>query len=215
MQVPGCRPGQKQVAESDAELAGRVLAGSDAAARELVRRYERPVFNLIARMVRDPAVAEELAQETFIKVFTHLSSYDARYKFVSWILRIAHNRAIDYLRQPRPATTSLDDEEGRLAAVLDSRAPSPFVSAERAELAAGLEAAIDRLRPEYRQAVVLRYQEELGYEEISEVLDLPLGTVKSYLHRARAELARAVTEAGWGPDCNTEGVPSVGERERP
>ncbi len=208
-------PLESSVAESDAELAGRILAGSDAAARDLVRRYERPVFNLIVRMVRDPALAEDLAQDTFVKVFTHLSSYDSRYKFASWILRIAHNATIDYLRQPRPAMASLDDEqESAGKPALSSSTPSPLAAAERTELAAVLDAAIDRLRPEYRQVVVLRYQEEFSYDEISDVLNLPLGTVKSFLHRARIEMAQTMTAAGWGPDCNAEPVLSVGKRER-
>ncbi len=203
------------MAESDAELVGRVLSGSDTAARELVRRFERPVFNLIARMVRDSAFAEDLAQETFVKAFSHLSSYDPRYKFINWILRIAHNTTIDYLRQPRPVMASLDDEEGEIARDRSkSTTETPFAATERQELRAALDAAIGRLRPEYREVVVLRYQEEFSYEEISETLNLPLGTVKSYLHRAREEMARAVREAGWGRDCNTQPVLSVGQRER-
>lgn len=201
--------------QSDAELAGRILAGSDAAARELVRRYERPVFNLIVRMVRNPALAEDLAQETFLKAFTHLAGYDSRYRFASWILKIAHNTTIDHLRRPHAPTSSLDDgREAALADTIDSLAPSPLAAAARKELAAALDAAIDRLRPEYRQVVVLRYQEELSYDEIADMVNLPLGTVKSYLHRARTELAEAMKAAGWGPGCNTQPVLSVGQRER-
>lgn len=203
------------MAESDPELTGRILAGSDAAARELVRRYERPVFNLIVRMVRDPALAEDLAQESFVKVFRHLASYDPSYKFANWILRIAHNTTIDYLRRPHPPVSSLDDErEAARAHAVDSAAPGPLAVAERKELAEALDAAIDRLRPEYRQVVVLRYHEDLSYEEIAEVTSLPVGTVKSHLHRARTELAEMMTAAGWGPDCNTQPVLSVGQRER-
>jgi RNA polymerase sigma-70 factor (ECF subfamily) len=202
------------VAESDAELAGRVLAGSDAAARELVRRYERPVFNLIVRMVRDPALAEDLAQETFVKALTHLATYDSTHKFASWLLKIAHNTTIDYLRRPRPPVSSIDDENASGAFdSLNSTTPSPLALAERSELAALLDVAIDRLRPEYRQVVILRCQEDLSYEEIAEVLGLPMGTVKSYLHRARAELADAMTAAGWS-GCNTQGGVSVGQRGR-
>ncbi len=188
------------MAESDAELAGRALSGSERASRELVRRYERSVFNLIVRMVRDSGLAEDLAQETFVKVFTRLATYDPRYKFASWILKIAHNTTIDYLRQAGPPMSSLGsgDDPGE-APSPDSGAPSPLVLVERKELAGALGAAIDQLRPEYRQVVVLKYQEDLSYEEIAEVLGLPLGTVKSYLHRARAELADRMTAAGWGP----------------
>lgn len=202
------------MAQSDAELAAQVIAGSEQASRELVRRYERPVFNLIVRMVRDPALAEDLAQETFVKMFAHLSSFDARYKFASWLLKIAHNTTIDYLRRPRPAAVSLDDsdEQGRVS-LEDQREPSPAELLEHRELADVLDAAIDRLRPEYRQVVVLRFQEELSYEEIADVLGLPIGTVKSYLHRARAELTRAITDAGWRP-CNTPTPLSVGRHGR-
>jgi RNA polymerase sigma factor (sigma-70 family) len=77
-----------------------------------------------------------------------------------------------------------------------------------------LDLAIDRLRPEYRQVMVLRYQEDLGYEEIADALALPLGTVKSYLHRARLELAEMITAAGWGPPCNTQPADSVGSKRR-
>jgi len=187
------------VAESDAELVGRALSGSEQAARALVGRHQRPVFNLIVRMVRDPALAEDLAQETFVKVFTRLASYDAGYKFASWILKIAHNTTIDHLRQARPRTASLDSaDDSTEAGPYDSTTPSPLALVERKELADVLDTAIDRLRPEYRQVVILRYQEELSYEEIAGTLALPLGTVKSYLHRARSELAETVTAAGWG-----------------
>ena len=187
------------MAESDAELVGRALSGSEQAARELVGRHQRPVFNLIVRMVRDPALAEDLAQETFVKVFTRLASYDPGYKFASWILKIAQNTTIDHLRQARPRTASLDStDDSTEAAPCDSTTPSPLALVERKELADVLDVAIDRLRPEYRQVVILRYQEELSYEEIAETLALPLGTVKSYLHRARSELAEMMTAAGWG-----------------
>ena len=185
--------------DSDAELVGRALAGSEQAARELVGRHQRLVFNLIVRMVRDPALADDLAQETFVKVFTRLASYDSDYKFGSWILRIAHNTAIDHFRRARLRTASLDStDDSTQTASLGSTDPSPLALVERKELADVLDAAIDRLRPEYREVVVLRYQEDLSYEEIAETLALPLGTVKSYLHRARSELAELMTAAGWG-----------------
>ncbi len=191
------------------------MAGSEQASREVVRRHERPVFNLIVRMVRDPTVAEDLAQESFIKVFGHLAAYDPKYKLASWILKIAHNTTIDYLRRPRPAAVSLDerDEHGDARFAEPASGPTPLALLERKELADVLDMAIDTLRPEYREVVVLRFQEELSYEEIADVLDLPLGTVKSYLHRARAELAEAITRAGWG-SCNRGRAASVGRQGR-
>ncbi len=188
---------------SDAELIAQVLAGSQDAARRLLEQHQQAVYNLVCRMVRDPGVAEELAQDSFAKAFAALRSFDPRYRLISWLLRIAQNTAIDYLRRMRPETVSLDDNrDGRSMepALVDSRQPSPFTSAERADLAEAIEAALDRLRPEYRRLVVLRYQEDQSYEDIAGMLGLPLGTVKSHLHRARRELAVLLADSGWGPE---------------
>jgi len=205
------------VVEPDAEVVRRAARGSEEACRELVRRYQRPIFNLVARMVRDPSVAEDLAQDTFVKAFTHLAAYDPRYRFTSWILKIAHNTAIDHLRRPRVVVPLMESEDGEM---LDALAPAtaeadPERAAERRDLARALDTAIDRLRPEYREVVVLRHQEELAYEEIAELLALPLGTVKSYLHRARAELAGLMTAAGWGPSGPASGGSATSNRGRP
>lgn len=206
MTDPDQRTGRSPALDAaDAELAVAALRGSADACEALVRRFERPVYNLVARLVRDASTAEDLTQETFLKLFRALGRYDPRLPFSSWLFRIAHNTAIDHLRQRRllPVDPPPSDEPGDqdpIAHVPDVAAISPEGAARRAELAAALDAGIDRLRPEYRAVVVLRHQEDLDYEEIARVLDLPLGTVKTYLHRARRELARYLTEAGWGPE---------------
>ena len=190
-------------APSDADLVTWALRGDQDASRELVTRHSRAVFNLIVRMVRDRGVAEELAQDSFVKAFGALRTFDPSYKFASWMLRIAHNTAIDHLRKLRPIVLSIDEDgAGRDVrdALLDERGPSPFQQAAGADLASALEWALARIRPEYRRLVVLRYQEDQSYEEIAEGLGLPLGTVKSHLHRARQELASLMTEAGWGTE---------------
>jgi RNA polymerase sigma-70 factor, ECF subfamily len=181
------------VTATDTELVNRILAGS-------VRRYERGVFTLIVRMVRDPSRAEELAQDTFVKAFRRLDTYDGRRKFSSWVLAIAHNTAIDELRRGRGEAASLEElgDEVRESHHFTDARVGPARMAERAELAEAIEHAIGRLRPEYRELASLRYESDLGYEEIAEITALPIGTVKSYLHRARKELADSLSAAGWG-----------------
>ncbi len=193
--------------KTDAELVAEALRGAQEAFREIVVRFERPVYSLIARMVQDPAAAEDLAQEVFLKAFRRLQTYDPARKFSSWLFKIAHNTAIDHLRRHVPETIPLegrkDGEEehrGGLAAVLaDGSTEDPSVAAERRDMARSLERAIARLRPEYRELVVLFYIEGASYQEICEAADLPLGTVKTNLHRARKELAEGMVALGWGP----------------
>ena len=187
---------------TDARLVEHALAGSQDAYRALVERHSRAVLTLVTRLVRDQGVAEELSQDAFVKAFGALRSFDSSYKFSNWILRIAHNVAIDYLRKARPPIVSIDDEvSGRETAdaLADAREPSAFDRAVRRDFKDDLEAALAKLRPEFRRLVVMRYLEDLSYEDISEVVGLPLGTVKSHLHRARAALGRLLAESGWGP----------------
>ncbi|HWO88057.1 MAG TPA: sigma-70 family RNA polymerase sigma factor [Gemmatimonadales bacterium] len=188
--------GKDLTALTDQEVVALARGGREAAYRELVRRYERPVFSLIYRMVRDRALAEDLAQDTFVKVLNALDSYRPEYKFSSWIFKIANNVAIDQLRRRELDTLSLDgapdarSQEEIQATALQAadRSESPLAELEARELGALIEQAIDRLRPEYRACILLRHVEGRSYEEIAEALDLPLGTVKTYIHRARHEL---------------------------
>jgi len=195
--------------ETDAQLVARALAGSQDAFREVVLRFERPVYSLIVRMVQDPSTAEDLAQEAFVKAYRSLHTYDASRKLSSWLFKIAHNTTIDHLRRHVPDTVSLEapqDEEGRggLAAVLsDASVEDPAAAAERRDMARSLERAISRLRTEYREAVVLFYLEGATYQEICDVTGLPLGTVKTNLHRARKELAAEMSALGWGTETGS------------
>ncbi len=181
---------------TDQEVVEWARQGHERAYRELVRRYQRPVFSLIYRMVHDRERAEDLAQETFVKVLNALDSYRPQYKFSSWIFKIANNAAIDRLRRRELDTLSLDGapdavtaerQEGTSLQIAHS-GESPLQELEARELGSQIERAISQLRPEYRSCIMLRHVEGRAYEEIAEILDLPLGTVKTYIHRARSEL---------------------------
>lgn len=181
---------------SDQDVVVRAREGEEVAYRELVRRYERPVFSLIYRMVRDREIAEDLSQETFIKVLNAIASYRPEFKFSSWVFKIANNTAIDHLRRKELDTLSLEgsphaatpEAMEATALQLGSERASPLDNVAARELGGEIEAAINRLRPEYRSCILLRHVEGRAYEEIAEILSLPLGTVKTYIHRARHEL---------------------------
>jgi RNA polymerase sigma-70 factor (ECF subfamily) len=187
---------------TDQEVVVLARAGRDAAYRELIRRYERPVFSLIYRMVRDREMAEDLAQETFVKALNAIESYRPEFKFSSWIFKIANNAAIDQLRRRELDTLSLDgspnaetaDAVEATALQISDRNETPLEELEARELGGAIEGAIARLRPEYRACILLRHVEGRPYEEIAEMLSLPLGTVKTYIHRARNELRMALED---------------------
>lgn len=181
---------------SDQGIVELALEGRESAYRELLRRYQRPVLSLIHRIVRDRELAEDLAQDTFVKVLNALERYKPEFKFSSWIFKIAHNTALDSLRRRELPTLSLDGAPDavseaaqaatRPSVASDEQAPDDFTAGR--ELGVLIESAIAQLRPEYATAVTLYHIEGLAYEEIAETMDLPLGTVKTFIHRARKDL---------------------------
>ena len=184
----------------DADVVRLAQQGREPAFRELVRRYERPVFSLVFRMVRDRELAEDLSQDAFIKVLNHIDRYSPEFKFSSWLFKIANNVAIDHLRRRRIDTISMDGSPNASTAAeveastldLGANQESALDELEAKELGGSIEVAIGALRPEYRSCIMLRHVEGRSYEEIAATLDLPLGTVKTYIHRARHELRKAL-----------------------
>lgn len=184
----------------DADVVALAQQGRDVAYRELVHRYERPVFSLVYRMVRDRELAEDLTQDTFVKVLTHVDKYRPEFKFSSWLFKIANNVAIDHLRRRTLDTISMDGSphagsaEAVEASSFDVAVPqeNALDELEAREVGTAIEQAIAGLRPEYRACILLRHVEDRSYEEIAATLDLPLGTVKTYIHRARHELRKAL-----------------------
>lgn len=184
----------------DADVVALAQKGRDDAFRELIRRYERPVFSLIYRMVRDRELAEDLAQDAFIKVLNHIDRYRPEFKLSSWLFKIANNVAIDHLRRRQLDTISMSgsphavttDAIEATSFEVAGQQETPLQELEARELGGAIEQAIAKLRPEYRSCIMLRHVEDRSYEEIAATLDLPLGTVKTYIHRARNELRKAL-----------------------
>ena len=186
--------------QDEAALVAEAIEGSELAFRTLVERYQRPVFSLVLRMVRDHGIAEDVTQEVFVKAWMALSRYDPRRRFASWLFKIASNAAIDQLRRKKLPTTPIEtsdtDQSSILDRIEDERSESPDTLVKRRELSAALEAAVAALRPEYRLVVLLRFREELPYRDIAEATGMPLGTVKTNLRRARREIEERLRQDG-------------------
>ncbi|TFG66953.1 MAG: sigma-70 family RNA polymerase sigma factor [Gemmatimonadales bacterium] len=194
--------------KDDKQLVILCRRGDERAARELVNRFQRPVFSIIYRMVRDREKAEDLAQETFVRTFNNLDRYDRSYKFSSWLFKIAYNLTVDHLRRKELRTISIHgspdavtaDQQEATSVTLESTGETADDRLESLELADQLEEAIGKLREEYRTAILLRHVEGRAYEEIAEIMDIPLGTVKTYIFRARRQLREDLSTSNEGPE---------------
>lgn len=186
------------IGNEDADLVRRCLSGDQRACRDLVRRYERPVYSVLMRVVRRSEDAEDLVQETFVKAFRALERYDPERSFAAWIFTIASRLAIDHYRRRRIQTVSLnvtDPGSGEERTMdVEDKGLKPDEVTSYAEEEARTASLIDSLPEHYRIVVLLRHQQDLSYEEIAEALNLPLGTVKARIHRARALLKDRIQE---------------------
>jgi len=181
--------------QDDTILIQRCLSGDDTAFDLLIDRYKRQVYSLIYRLVRHPTDAEDLAHDTFIKAYRALSTYDPRYPFITWLFRIAHNTTIDHLRANKAHLLAIDDEDNLLEVeCLDERL---MATADRLSDKSLIEKALASLPPNYREVLYLRHQQELSYEEISQTLNIPEGTVKIRLFRARNMMKERLRALGY------------------
>lgn len=172
----------------DSELVQRSLAGNKDAFGELVMRHEAIIFGGVLGYVKDPGVAKDLTQDAFIKAYSRLTTLKDHAKFKPWMRRIAHRICIDWLRSPTRKEISFAQvmEQGNYSSepdlvVLDSSSQVEEIVEEKERKRVILQ-ALDSLTPEYRSVVLLRYMQELSYEEISAYLKVPLSTVKWRLH---------------------------------
>ena len=172
--------------------------GDQEAFEQLVRRYEKRVFALTSRMCRNPADAEEAAQEAFLSAWQGLAFFRGDSSFSTWLYRLASNACVDLLRREgrhqAAAGPSLDDGENPYDP--EDPAPSPHALAERAELRREIEAGLAALPPEYRQVLVLRELHQCTYDEIAAICSLDLGTVKSRISRGRKQLRKILLASG-------------------
>jgi RNA polymerase sigma-70 factor (ECF subfamily) len=179
-------------AQYDYKLVKRAVDDQDQAAyAELMERYRESIYYMLLKMVNNPDDADDLTIEAFGKAFSRLKQYQPNYAFSTWMFKIASNNCIDFIRKERKKRTmSIDtgmrnDEGEEMNFDLQSDVRDPEEEMERDQRMKAMRQVVDKLKPRYKQLVILRYFKEYSYDEISKELDLPLGTVKAQLFRAR------------------------------
>ncbi len=184
---------------TDGELILGAIGGRVDGFEELVRRYQRPITSYVFRMLGNYESSLDVTQEVFIKVYNSLHKYSAEYKFSTWLYRIAHNAAIDHMRRNSVPQQSIEAEnaDGSYQLQLESHRPSPEQDHERGEWRTEIDAVVKCLPPTYRDLIVLRHGRDLSYDEIAMVTNLPLGTVKNRLFRAREMMREMFIERGF------------------
>jgi RNA polymerase sigma-70 factor (ECF subfamily) len=184
-------------APTDEELIARVLAGDGSAYATLVERHSDLVYAIVSRIVLNEADAADVAQEAFVRAYHALPRFRGDSKFSSWLYRIAVNRSLTHLKRAKRRAAAVDPETGardEVAASLASRDDGPDEAVLRDERRAIVRAAVAELPPNYRAVVTLFYLEERSYRDVAEILGIPMGTLKTHLHRARALLREALAE---------------------
>lgn len=185
----------------DLSLIERCQKGHLESFGELVARYQMRLYNLAYRILHSHEEAEDVVQETFLNVFRALPNFKGD-RFSPWVYKIASNLCLDFLRRRRPNTVSLDapvGEDGEMIREIPDEAGLPEETALAEALGLDIQKAIDSLPPKYRAVIVLRHVEDLTYEEIADILNLPLGTVKTRLFRAREMLRARLADGGRAP----------------
>lgn len=193
-------PNLSEKARHDLKLVQRAVANDQMAFAEIMDRYRDAIFHSINKMVFSSDDAEDLTIETFTKAFQRLDQYSPAYAFSTWLFKIASNHTIDFIRKKRLKALSLDqgfaNEDGdTMEFHVKDDALDPMETLQRKERIELMRSVVETMKPRYRRLVELRYFEERSYEEIAEELDLPLGTVKAQLFRARDILASLITPA--------------------
>lgn len=183
---------------TDEALVASVLAGEEHLFATLIERYQGRLVNTLHRMLRNQEDAHDLAQEVFFKIYQALDRFDPRYRFSTWLFRVAQNAAIDKIRKRRLKLVSLNrpgDEDGEGGEwELPGNEPTPYKTSRNIERGEAIRRAVDDLPDEYKELITLRHYGDLSYDEIAELKEMPLGTVKNKLFRGRQMLKEKLAD---------------------
>jgi RNA polymerase sigma-70 factor (ECF subfamily) len=185
---------KRETAPADAELIKRALNGEQWAYEQLLTRYQKTVFHIIVKIIRNPEDARDLIQETFMRAFNTLETYRSEYRFSTWLCKIAANCSIDYLRKKKIKAYSMDKpletSDGTVEVELQDDSANPEEDLLRKQRIVSIEEAIESLPPKYKEVIIYRHQDDKSYEEIARIMNLPIGTVKARIFRARELLKK-------------------------
>ncbi|HAF29865.1 MAG TPA: RNA polymerase subunit sigma-24 [Bacteroidales bacterium] len=181
-------PNLSEKAKHDYKLVNLAIAGDEKAYAELLDRYKDAIYYMLLKMVNNKSDAEDLTIEAFGKAFKNIAQYTPNYAFSTWLFKIATNNCIDFIRKKKANLVSLDqnsDDQDNYGAPLQADTPDPEEDMIKSQRMALTRSVVEKLKPRYKTLVELRYFKEYSYEEIANELNLPIGTVKAQLFRAR------------------------------
>jgi RNA polymerase sigma-70 factor (ECF subfamily) len=187
------------ILDEDQVLIKKTLKGEKKAFEELMRKYEKKIFSFVIRMVRNEEVAIDLTQDFFIKIFTVLDKYNFEYKFSTWAYRICYNLVIDHIRKNQAQVNSLDDDSISAKDMLSSEnvtRDDGFKNLSREETRGYIWKIVEHIAPKFRELILLRYIQDLKYEEIAEITALPVGTIKNRIFKAKEILKQEMEKDG-------------------
>lgn len=188
-------------AQRDYDLVLEAIKGSQDAYAELMKNYKDSLYFMLLKMTNNDTDAEDLTIEAFGKAFKNIGSYSPKYAFSTWLFKIATNNAIDFIRKKKQRTLSIDkpytdlEDSSSMSQNIEAEVLDPeeaFIKEQKIELMRGI---VEKLKPHYRTLIELRYFKEYSYDEIGQELDLPLGTVKAQLYRAREFLYNVLKDS--------------------
>jgi len=190
---------RKTILDDDQVLIKKIRKGNKAAFEELMRKYNRKIFNFIIRMVRNDEVAVELTQDFFIKIYTVIDKYNFEYKFTTWAYRICYNLVIDHIRKNQMQMESLDGDAVSQKEIISSEnyvKDDGFRILSDEEVKNHLWKLVDGIPLKFKEVILLRYIQELKYEEIADISGLPVGTVKNRIFKAKEILKQEIEKDG-------------------